>query len=75
MYTPYDQGIMDERQRCCRVLCNLCRAADASGRLSNGSLVSKTRQRGNDFYHQVSALQGNGATEAPCAAAKLLASG
>jgi hypothetical protein len=72
MYTPYEQGVIAERERCCRVLCALCAAAEASGRLADGSYVGKVRQHRGRFYHQINALQGSGSREEACAAARLL---
>jgi hypothetical protein len=73
VHSPYEQGVIEERQRCCRILCPLCAAAAGSGRLQNGSRVAAVRQRGREFYHQISALQGGGSQEVPCGAACLLA--
>jgi hypothetical protein len=72
MYPPYEQGVIAERQRCCAVLCPLCAAAAGSGRLRDGSRVAAVRQRGRDFYHQISALQGGMSQEVACGAACLL---
>jgi hypothetical protein len=73
MYTPYEQGVIAERRRCCDILCVLCAAAEGSGRLEDGSYVSKTRQRGRDFFHVISGLQGSGSREEACRAGRILA--
>ncbi len=74
MYTPYEQGVIAERERCCRALCPLCRAAPphGSGRLEDGSRVSAVRQHGRaGFCHWIESLQGS--QSVPCRAAVLLA--
>ena len=73
MHSPYEQGVIEERRRCCRVLCPLCAVAAGSGRLRDGSYVDAVRQRGRDFFHQISALQGGTSQEVACGAACLLA--
>jgi hypothetical protein len=71
VYGPYEQGVFDERNRCCRALCPYCAAAQGSGRTDEGARVAAVRQRGTRFVHEVSPLQGP-TREEDCRAACLL---